>query len=1176
MNFSIIIPVYNAESYLDRCLQSVVNQTLPDYEVIIVNDGSTDHSEEIIFRYCSNYPDRFQFISQENRGLGAARNTGMKIGSGDYLFFLDADDYILPETLELAKQYLDRYDLDILGVGIRKCSPDDEEFNEINSKLISYYPWTERQFIAEANGPLAFFFKRGLFVVHQLFFPEGIWYEVHGLLPILGQHTDKIGKINARLYQYCQHEESIMHSDNTDRMMEIIDSSANYIRYFKDNGVFERYYEELEYRTVQHVLFDHIARLFNVGKEVEKAKQSLDYIREQFPSFRNNTRLKKRVKRNRAEALALQGKFEQLWNEFYTPPIIKAEQYLASHLDKTSVGNELMISVIIPVFNVEQYINDCLTSVIEALHDIPSEIILVNDGSSDRSPDICRMYADHFSFIHCIDQENRGVSAARNVGVNAAKGKYIAFVDSDDAVSVTMYSDMLQAAERDGSDFAICPVKRGYDLKSEKWFFEHTEKAFHNVSNGPIFCNVFMPSVVNDGYAWDKLIRRDFYLENRFSFPEGRLFEDMPVTMYMYSKAKCISVTRNGYYFYRIRRGTSKSILQMPLDQRVSAQIDSMKYTLNLLNNSPLATLSLKNKYLSDTINGWLSSSFIASLDHPGSFLSNLRDVISLYYNSEDLQRLNPVLQGKLNALMNEDDTVLKQYIDLSSCYRTMHVHTENGEALREVPEVTGKAGYNYTEFPNDPEMNLYELETEGEAAICHAYLMYPRITVTPDDYPMYQVWLENPDTLERIPLQTEAESRRDRQEITYTSQYDQTSRIYDCRGTGFRFVLNRKELFERIAIPGRNWLFLIEYSTPYYSGKTYLRGMPVTDRNIFYNYPAVMWLTWNPAALVSVKRSEFDPKEKISLVTPVYNAEQHLSRFFRCIHRQTYENLEVLILDDGSSDRTADLCEQYACRDDRIRVLRLPHGGVAKARNKALQEYTGKYLMFADADDLFSNNYVRRLRDLIVTSDVHLVTCIAHDTRNTALQNYNYTNKKKPQEFVWGKINYQNNVSHRVVWGAIYDRYAVEGIRFDEAYTVTTDTLFITEVTRKVGRYLHVNEELYCYILYPSSLSHRGPDRKKYDDIRVWMKIYEILPETGISHDSCQKLIIEKAKKMLDLIAAAEEPDMDLYRDICRDLKEFDMGPLVYKDFKARIMNRLFLNYPETYMKLRRKKNTQ
>lgn len=97
--FSVIVPVYNTEQYLDQCLGSLLLQSHKDYEIIIVNDGSTDRSSDIIEKYVSEYPDKIRTISQVNSGLSAARNTGISQASGEYLCFVDSDDWVAPDFI---------------------------------------------------------------------------------------------------------------------------------------------------------------------------------------------------------------------------------------------------------------------------------------------------------------------------------------------------------------------------------------------------------------------------------------------------------------------------------------------------------------------------------------------------------------------------------------------------------------------------------------------------------------------------------------------------------------------------------------------------------------------------------------------------------------------------------------------------------------------------------------------------------------------------------------------------------------------------------------------------------------------------------------------------------------------------------------------------------------------
>ncbi len=122
MLISIIIPIYNVEKYLNRCLDSVMKQSFQDIEIILVNDGSTDNSDNIIKSYL--FDERIKYIYQKNKGLSEARNTGLNIASGEYVLFLDSDDSIEPNTCYELSQVIERFEVDIVVFGrylIKDC-----------------------------------------------------------------------------------------------------------------------------------------------------------------------------------------------------------------------------------------------------------------------------------------------------------------------------------------------------------------------------------------------------------------------------------------------------------------------------------------------------------------------------------------------------------------------------------------------------------------------------------------------------------------------------------------------------------------------------------------------------------------------------------------------------------------------------------------------------------------------------------------------------------------------------------------------------------------------------------------------------------------------------------------------------------------------------------------------
>ena len=127
---SVVIPVYNVEKYITDCLESIVSQTFSEWEVVMVNDGSSDRSLEICKRFCER-DGRFRVLEQENRGVSAARNTGIDACRGEYIFFMDADDTILPNTFEALNTVLYETKADMVSFQFQKIV-DESEIHQVS------------------------------------------------------------------------------------------------------------------------------------------------------------------------------------------------------------------------------------------------------------------------------------------------------------------------------------------------------------------------------------------------------------------------------------------------------------------------------------------------------------------------------------------------------------------------------------------------------------------------------------------------------------------------------------------------------------------------------------------------------------------------------------------------------------------------------------------------------------------------------------------------------------------------------------------------------------------------------------------------------------------------------------------------------------------------------------
>jgi CDP-glycerol glycerophosphotransferase len=197
--------------------------------------------------------------------------------------------------------------------------------------------------------------------------------------------------------------------------------------------------------------------------------------------------------------------------------------------------NGKLLSIIVPVFNVQGYLHDCIDSLLEQNIDKSLyEIILINDGSIDLSENIIDRYGEMYENIQVYHYENSGLGATRNKGINLAKGKFIAFLDSDDFVPKKAYSSLLESALYNDADIVTSPVERFENNKYSRSGLH--KKVDFNSKVGTTLKDT--PSLLYDTTSTNKIYDLEFLKKNNLYFPEGIVYEDIYFTMMAYSKAK--------------------------------------------------------------------------------------------------------------------------------------------------------------------------------------------------------------------------------------------------------------------------------------------------------------------------------------------------------------------------------------------------------------------------------------------------------------------------------------------------------------------------------------------------------------------------------------------------------------------------------------------------------------
>lgn len=215
---SIIIPLYNLEDYIGRCVLSIITQSIDtaSYELIVVNDGSTDKSESIVNGLQRNYPF-IKLIDKENRGLSSARNRGLDIASGEYILFIDADDWISENTLPELLKAINTHSEDIILFGTTEVYPNGK------TKAISFHlPESNKSFLVEEyiyhhtilSAAWQGLFKRSLFTDHNIRMPEGFLAEDDDLVVRLFSVAETMYCLPIEVYNYYQRPQSISNSSD--------------------------------------------------------------------------------------------------------------------------------------------------------------------------------------------------------------------------------------------------------------------------------------------------------------------------------------------------------------------------------------------------------------------------------------------------------------------------------------------------------------------------------------------------------------------------------------------------------------------------------------------------------------------------------------------------------------------------------------------------------------------------------------------------------------------------------------------------------------------------------------------------------------------------------------------------------------------------------------------------
>ncbi len=327
MQLSIIVPVYNmaAEKKLEYCLDSLVAQTLADYEIIAVDDCSTDESWDILKNYEKRFPEKFRALHlEENKHQGGAKNAGLKTAQGEWIGFIDSDDWITPDMYERLIERAKSTGADLVGCDYCLTSEHSMKVGQVvhNNKAGQTGVLDDekrRSLILDGGSLVVKIFRRSMILDNELWFPEHIFYEDNALgnsYLVLANHFEYIEE---PLYYYYQHGSSTVHTISEKRCEDRCEAGRLMLDEAERHDFLDKYRTELEY---SFTLLFYVNTLFTYMAGVKRVKYRFvkrlgEEMSCRFPNFQENPYYLERTHAEEKKLIRMQMKSTVLFMVYY-------------------------------------------------------------------------------------------------------------------------------------------------------------------------------------------------------------------------------------------------------------------------------------------------------------------------------------------------------------------------------------------------------------------------------------------------------------------------------------------------------------------------------------------------------------------------------------------------------------------------------------------------------------------------------------------------------------------------------------------------------------------------------------------------------------------------------------------------------------------------------------------
>lgn len=550
---SVIIPVYNTEKYLPKCLDSVLNQNNKNIEIIVVNDCSPNNCNEIVNDYIKKYDNIKLIENKNNLGLYNTRLVGIKEAKGEYVMHVDSDDYILPNSLNELIKIINEDDYDIIA------------FNHIIETIDGKFKKAEWQNKIVSNSVLL----NDNYEAYNKLFTNCLSESMHSkLIKIsLYKHVNEVKRnitfqedylaiitilFHSKLIRFCSKEyyvyydrvnsstkfQNMSYKQKVKTLDNLIFVNENTIDFFKDKNL-HSYFHMIKYRESNYFNWIYNGIISNLNEDEEK--EIKDLILKTFPLISPNLKILDRINK--------------------------------------SSDNNCFLSIIVPVFNTEKYLKRCLDSIVnQSFKDI--EIILIDDCSDGNCYEIFEEYQKNNKNIKYIkNEQNLGSAWSRLNGLSYAKGEYIHFVDSDDWVFDDCYRKIHKYLENKYDCLHFDGIY-AYDDKTTKRIKFQIPENTELIGKRKAFEDMFVEDKRRRP-IWSRIFRKKYLLKAAQYMPKSHLSvaDDWILNLFaLFFVKKYRSVSDIFYYYFQDNPNAMTAVVENKKDVKFS--VDKLDNTL--------------------------------------------------------------------------------------------------------------------------------------------------------------------------------------------------------------------------------------------------------------------------------------------------------------------------------------------------------------------------------------------------------------------------------------------------------------------------------------------------------------------------------------------------------------------------------------------------------------------